>query len=162
MSSVNKVILVGYLGQDPETRYTQSGKAEVVLNLGTTDRWTDKNTGEKKEKTEWHRIKFYGKPAETIAKYMHKGKQMYIEGRISYYQYEKNGVTKYGTDIIGTSFQFLSGGSQSTTPLPSDQNQTNPPGGFTTQNTQQRQPQQGPERFTASTHFRPADDNIPL
>ena len=158
--SINKVILVGNLGRDPETRYTQSGKAEAILSLGTSEKWTDKATGEKKEKTEWHRIKIYGKRAETIAKYAHKGSQLYIEGRISYYQYDKNGVTQYGTDIICNEFKFLSGGTQSTTPLQSDRNQASPPGGFQTVGfpAKNNYPTQGPETFNAPSNFKPADD----
>ncbi len=107
MGSLNKVLLIGNLGADPEMKYLPSGDAVVNLSLATTDRWKDKQTGENKERTEWHRVSFFGKAAETIAEYMTKGSAMYIEGSIQTRKYEKDGVTHYATDIKGRSFQFL-------------------------------------------------------
>src|SRR5574343_1420591 len=82
MASVNKVILVGNLGADPETRYTASGDAICNIRLATTDSWKDKNTGEKREMTEWHRVVFYRRLAEIAGQYLKKGSQVYLEGRI--------------------------------------------------------------------------------
>ncbi|MDP8228530.1 MAG: single-stranded DNA-binding protein [Candidatus Electryoneaceae bacterium] len=104
---VNKVVLIGNLGKDPELRYTPNGLAVARLTLATTDRrkvgdeWTDQ--------TEWHRVVLFGKTAEAAGNYLSKGKQVYIEGRISYGSYEKDGVTRYTTDIIGNTMIMLGG-----------------------------------------------------
>ena len=110
MSGVNKVILVGRVSRDPETTYNQAGLAIVKFSLATSEEWKDKVTGEKKEKTEWHRIVAFGKPAEILGKYLRKGSQVYIEGRLQTNSWEKDGVKRYSTDIIVNSFQFLGGG----------------------------------------------------
>ncbi|MCP3924528.1 MAG: single-stranded DNA-binding protein [Desulfobacterales bacterium] len=107
MASLNKVILICSLGRDPETSYSQTGVACTKLSGATTERWNDKNTGEKKERTEWHRITFWGKQAETLARYTSKGSSLYIEGKLQTSQYEKNGEKRYSTEIIGTIFQFI-------------------------------------------------------
>ena len=104
---LNKVMLIGHLGQDPEVTYTQGGVAIAKFSLATSEKWNDKNTGEKKEKTEWHRITVFDKQAENAGRYLSKGKQVYIEGKIQYYQYEKDGVTMYGSDILAGQIQFL-------------------------------------------------------
>ncbi|MDZ7664190.1 MAG: single-stranded DNA-binding protein [Desulfotignum sp.] len=110
MAGVNKVILIGNLGRDPEIRYSQQGVAVVNFPIATSEQWTDKNTGEKQEKTEWHRIVAFGKPAEILEKYLSKGRQVYIEGRLQTSNYEKEGQTHYATDIVVINFQFLGGG----------------------------------------------------
>lgn len=107
MAGVNKCFIIGNLGRDPEVTYTQSGTAVAKITVATSETWNDKNSGEKQEKTEWHRITFFGKQAETIGKYMIKGSQIYIEGRLQTSQYEKDGVTRYSTDIIASNFQFI-------------------------------------------------------
>ena len=110
MASVNKVILVGNLGRDPEVRYAPSGDAVCMLNLATTDKWKDKNTGEAREATEWHRIVFYGKPAEIIAQYTAKGSPLYVEGALTTRKWQdKEGRDRYTTEIKGREFQFLGG-----------------------------------------------------
>ena len=109
MAGLNKVMLIGHLGRDPEIRYTQQGMAVVNCSLATTEQWSDKNTGERQEKTEWHRIVIFGKQAETFEKYLSKGRQVYVEGRLQTSSYEKEGQTHYATDIIVSSFQFLGG-----------------------------------------------------
>jgi len=114
MAGVNKVILIGNLGRDPEIRYSQQGVAVVNFPIATSEQWTDKNTGEKQEKTEWHRVVAFGKPAEILEKYLSKGRQVYIEGRLQTSNYEKEGQTHYTTDIIVTNFQFLGGGRSDT------------------------------------------------
>lgn len=105
---INKVILVGNLGNDPEIKYAQSGMAIATLSVATTSVRKDKD-GQQQEKTEWHRVKLFGKTAEVAAEYLKKGRQVYIEGRIEYGTYEKDGVKHYTTDIIGDDMQMLGG-----------------------------------------------------
>ncbi len=101
MASVNKVILIGNLGRDPETRYTTGGDAVTNINIATTDAWKDKN-GEKQEKTEWHRVVLFGRQAEIAGEYLKKGRPVYIEGRLQTRKYtDKDGVEKYATEIVG-------------------------------------------------------------
>jgi single-strand DNA-binding protein len=108
MASVNKVILVGNLGADPETRYQPSGDAITNVRVATTDRWKDKASGEMKEATEWHRVAFFGRLAEVAGEYLKKGSQVYIEGRIRTRKYQdKEGVERYSTEIIGDRMQML-------------------------------------------------------
>lgn len=107
MAGLNKVMIIGNLGRDPEVTYTQSGVAVAKITVATSEAWTDKTSGEKREKTEWHRITFFGKPAETIGRYMSKGSQIYVEGKLQTSQYEKDGITRYSTDIIANNFQFI-------------------------------------------------------
>jgi single-strand DNA-binding protein len=107
MASLNKTMIIGHLGRDPEVSYTPGGMAVAKLSIATSDTWNDKTTGEKKERTEWHRVTFFGKQAETIGKYTTKGSQLYVEGRLQTSSYEKDGITRYSTDIIASSFQFL-------------------------------------------------------
>ena len=108
MGSLNKVQLIGNLGQDPETKYLPSGDAVTNLSIATTDKWKDKQTGEPKEATQWHRVSFFGRRAEVIAEFLQKGDPIYVEGSLSYRTYEKEGVKHYATDIRGRDFQFLS------------------------------------------------------
>jgi single-strand DNA-binding protein len=108
MASVNKVIIVGNLGRDPETRYMPSGDAMTSIAVATTDTWKDKATGEKKEQTEWHRISFFGKLAEIAGQYLKKGSQVYIEGSLRTRKYtDKDGVEKYSTEIKADTMQML-------------------------------------------------------
>ena len=106
---VNKVILVGNLGADPELKYTQSGAAMTSLSIATTSSRKDRE-GNWQEKTEWHRVKVFGKTAETAGKYLSKGRQVYIEGHLEYGSYDKDGVKHYTTDIICDEMQMLGGG----------------------------------------------------
>ena len=108
MASVNKVILVGNLGKDPETRYTPDGAAITNITLATTDSWKDKATGEKKESTEWHRVAFFGRLAEIAGQYLKKGRPVYIEGRIRTRKWQdKEGQDRYTTEIIADQMQML-------------------------------------------------------
>ncbi|RJX30188.1 MAG: single-stranded DNA-binding protein [Oxalobacter sp.] len=108
MASINKVIIVGNLGRDPETRYTTNGEAMCNIAVATSDRWKDKNSGEQRESTEWHRITFFGKLAEIAGQYLKKGSQVYVEGRLRTRKYtDKDGVEKYATDIIADQMQML-------------------------------------------------------
>jgi single-strand DNA-binding protein len=110
MASVNKVIIVGNLGRDPETRYLPSGDAVSNINVATTDRYKDKATGEMKEATEWHRISFFGKLAEIAGQYLKKGSQVYVEGSLRTRKYtDKDGVEKFATEIRGETMQMLGG-----------------------------------------------------
>lgn len=110
MSGVNRVYIIGRLGKDPEIRYFQDGSAVCNFNIATSEEWKDKNTGEKKEKTEWHRIFAFGKLGEICGKYLSKGKQVYVEGRLQTRSWEKDGVTRYVTEIVAKEIQFLGGG----------------------------------------------------
>ena len=107
---VNKVILVGTCGQDPEVRYLPNGNAVTNLSLATSEQWTDKQTGQKVEKTEWHRVSMFGKVAEIAGEYLRKGSQVYIEGSLRTDKYtDKSGVERYTTDIIANEMQMLGG-----------------------------------------------------
>ena len=108
MASVNKVILVGNLGADPETKYLPSGDAVTNIRLATTDRWKDKASGETKEATEWHRIAFFGRLAEIAGEYLKKGSQVYVEGRIRTRKWQdKEGQDRYSTEIVADTMQML-------------------------------------------------------
>jgi single-strand DNA-binding protein len=108
MASVNKVILVGNLGADPETRYMPSGDAITNIRIATTDRWKDKASGEMKEATEWHRIAFFGRLAEIAGQYLKKGSQVYVEGRIRTRKWQdKEGQDRYTTEIVADAMQLL-------------------------------------------------------
>jgi single-strand DNA-binding protein len=108
MASINKVILVGNLGADPEVRYLPSGDAVTNIRLATTDRYKDKTSGEMKEATEWHRISFFGKLAEIAGEYLKKGSSVYIEGRIRTRKWtDQSGVEKYSTEIVADQMQML-------------------------------------------------------
>ena len=107
---INKVILVGNLGNDPEVRYTGSGTAIATLSVATSESWTDKQSGERQERTEWHRVKMFGKLAEIAGEYLKKGRQVYIEGSLRTEKYtDKQGVERYSTDIIASEMQMLGG-----------------------------------------------------
>jgi single-strand DNA-binding protein len=107
MASVNKVILIGNLGKDPETRYMPNGDAVTNITLATTESWKDKN-GEKQEKTEWHRVTFYRKLAEIAGEYLKKGRPVYVEGRLETRKWtDKAGVERYTTDIIASDMKML-------------------------------------------------------
>lgn len=113
MASVNKVILIGNLGRDPETRYLPSGDAVTNISIATTEKWKDKS-GEQKEATEWHRISFFGKLAEIAGEYLKKGASVYVEGRIKTrkWQDKESGQDKYSTEIVADRMQMLGGRSQ--------------------------------------------------
>jgi single-strand DNA-binding protein len=109
MASVNKVILIGNLGRDPETRYTTGGDAVTNLRIATTETWKDK-AGEKQEKTEWHTVVLFGRQAEIAGEYLKKGRPVYIEGRLQTRKYtDKEGVEKYSTEVVGDRMQLLGG-----------------------------------------------------
>ena len=124
MSGVNKVILVGNLGANPEMRFTQGGQAVANLRLATTERWTDKS-GQKQEATEWHRVVVWGKQAEIVGQYLTKGRQVYVEGSIRTRQWQdQQGQKRYTTEVVARNVQMLGGRGER---APDDVNATVPP-----------------------------------
>ncbi len=140
---INKVILVGNLGKDPDMKYTASGAAIANITVATSESWNDKQTGEKQEKTEWHRVVFFRRLAEIVGEYLHKGSQVYIEGKLQTRKWQdQNGQDRYTTEIVGNEMQMLgsragdtgsrpqpSGGFRKPSPQPAD-TQTQPENGF--------------------------------
>jgi len=107
---INKVILVGNLGADPEVRYTAGGTAIASLSVATSEQWTDKQSGQKQERTEWHRVKLFGRLAEIAGEYLKKGRQVYVEGSLRTDKYTgKDGIERYSTDIVASDLQMLGG-----------------------------------------------------
>ncbi|KJJ61519.1 single-stranded DNA-binding protein [Pseudomonas sp. 10B238] len=141
---INKVTLIGNVGGDPETRYMPNGNAVTNITLATTDAWKDKQTGQLQERTEWHRVVFFGKVAEIAGEYLRKGSQCYLEGRLQTREREKDGVKRYTTEIVvdmGGTLQLLGGkpDGQQSQPSQPRQQQTQRP-----QQTQ-RQPDNAPD-----------------
>jgi single-strand DNA-binding protein len=120
MASVNKVIILGNLGRDPEVRFSADGAAVCNIAIATSSSWKDKNSGEKREETEWHKVVFYGRLAEIAGDYLKKGKPVYVEGRLKTRKWQnKEGVDQYTTEVIADSMQLLGGreeGSQAPAP----------------------------------------------
>ncbi len=107
---INKVILIGNLGKDPEVRFTPSGQAVANFNIATSESWTDKTSGQKQERTEWHRIVVWGKLGELCGEYLKKGRQCYVEGRLQTREWtDKDGQKKYTTEVVANTVQFLGG-----------------------------------------------------
>lgn len=147
MASVNKVILVGNLGADPEVRYLPSGDAVANIRLATTDRYKDKASGEMKETTEWHRVSFFGRLAEIVSEYLKKGSTVYVEGKIRTRKYQaQDGTDRYSTDIVADSMQMLGGRAE---------------GGERQQPRQQAQQRAAPQQQAAGG-FDVMDDDIPF
>ena len=152
MAGVNKAILLGNLGRDPELSHTKKGTPVCRLNLATTRSWFNKDTNAKMEETEWHRISVWGKQAESCNKYLKKGRPIYVEGRIQTSKYEQDGVTKYSTEIIADTIQFLGGGeSKGNDGPPSSGGGTSPPSG-------EKKPGYDPADFAPP----PGGDDIPF
>lgn len=121
--SVNKVILLGHLGRDPEMRYAPSGAAIINVSLATSESWKDKQTGEKKEKTEWHNLVFFDKLAEIAGEYLRKGSQVYVEGKLQTRKWQdKDGKDKYTTDIRVEEMRMLGGKEERRSPAQADTN----------------------------------------
>lgn len=160
MASVNKVIIVGRLGQDPEVRYAQSGDAVCTLSVATSKRWKDKNSGQMQEKTEWHRLVIWGKRAETAAEYLKKGSQAYFEGELETRKWtDGSGVERYTTEIKVVEFQFLDsapkeGGGQA----PAPQQRQQAPRQQPVQQQRPAQQRQAPPAAGMDTY----DDDIPF
>jgi len=142
--SVNKVILLGRVGANPEVKYMPSGNAVVNLSIATNRKFKNQDTGSYDDKTEWHRVVFFNKPAETIGQYVKKGQQLYVEGRLQTRKWQdKDGVEKYSTDIISDNFTFVGSKSDSAQDFDSNPQQSNT------------------ENFDQSTPT-PSDDDIPF
>ena len=112
MASINKALIIGRLGRDPEVKYTPSGVAVCNFSVATSETWKDKQTGERKEKTEWHRISCYRKLAEICGQYLKKGREAYIEGKLQTRSWDQDGSKRYITEIIADTVQFLGGQGQ--------------------------------------------------
>ncbi|MEH6501493.1 MAG: single-stranded DNA-binding protein [Pseudoalteromonas distincta] len=158
---VNKVILIGNVGGDPEVRYLPNGNAVANITLATSDSWKDKQTGQQQERTEWHRVVFFGRIAEVVGEYVRKGSKMYIEGRLQTREWEKDGVKRYTTEIvvdIGGQMQLLDGkpqgGEQGMAPRPQQQRPAQQPA------PQQQPAQQAPQQATPD--YDSFDDDIPF
>lgn len=156
---VNKVILVGTCGQDPDVRYLPNGNAVTNLSLATSEQWTDKQTGQKVEKTEWHRVTLFGKVAEIAGEFVTKGTQVYIEGKLQTREWEKDGIKRYSTevhvDMRGT-MQLLG----SPAHRQASTNQQRPTGQRQQPRTQQAAPQNSQQG--APPDFDSFDDDIPF
>ena len=150
MAGINKVIIVGFLGNDPDVRTMPNGELVVNISVATSESWTDKNSGEKKEVTEWHRIVLYRRLAEIAGQYLHKGSQVYIEGRLKTRKWQdNNGQDRYSTEIQCDNFQMLGGRNQ-------DAAQNQPAKQQDKQQKAQSRPQQSEPPVDAF------DDNIPF
>ena len=145
MASVNKFIGIGNLGRDPETRYMPNGDAVTNISIACTETWKDKQTGEKKEQTEWVRVTFYRKLAEIACQYLKKGSSIYVEGRLQTRKWtDKDGVERYTTEIIADSMQMLGSGPKQDDGAP------------------QSRPQQRPQNQEFSTPDRFVSDDVPF
>ncbi len=143
---INKVIILGRVGADPEVKYTPSNIAMCRLSIATSSSWNDKSSGEKKEKTEWHRVVLWNKLAEIAEKYVKKGNQIYIEGRLETTKYEKDGVDRWSTSIIASSMEMLGKGGESATDSSSSFDKSN----------------QGSDQSSSIPNDQEFDDDIPF
>lgn len=157
MASVNKVILVGNLGRDPEVRYSAEGAAICNISLATTSQWKDRNTGERREETEWHRVVFYNRLAEIAGEYLRKGRSVYIEGRLKTrkWQDKDTGQDRYSTEIVADQMQMLGGRGDETTSADSSAPQatTSKPAGRS---------QRAPKPEQSAQSLADMDDDIPF
>jgi len=149
---VNKVILVGNIAE-PEVRYTGDGKAIANVSLATSETWKDKNNGEQKEATEWHRLVFFGKLAEIVEKYVKKGSKLYVEGRLQTRSWEKDGVKRYTTEVVCSEMQMLDSRAQPASGAGSTQPSVNPAGG---------QGAGAPPQSSQPQNFDNFDDDLPF
>lgn len=152
---VNKVILVGNLGRDPEVKYAANGAAITNVTIATSESWNDKQTGEKQEKTEWHRVVFFRRLAEIAGEYLRKGSQVYIEGKLQTRKWQdQNGQDRYTTEIVANEMQMLGGRGGEAGAQP--QAQQGGSGGFRDNS----KPQSSPAQSSSNNDF--ADDDIPF
>ena len=151
---VNKVILVGNVGNDPEVRYMPNGNAVANISIATSDSWKDRNTGEQQERTEWHRVVFFNRLAEIVEQYVKKGTKLYLEGRLQTRSYEQDGVKKYSTEIVANEMQMLDsrGATGSNQEFGDQSNRPTSPPQDSAQNSEQQ----------ASANFDNFDDDIPF
>ncbi len=160
MASLNKVLLIGNLGRDPEVRYMPNGEAVANFSIATTENWKDKN-GQKQEKTEWHNIVMYRRLAEIAGEYLKKGRPVYIEGRLQTRKWEKDGVTRYTTEIVADQMQMLGGRDGGTsTSFDDDAGQSAPPEDFNQM--PNRQQGSAPAPSKPAGNFDDFDDDIPF
>ncbi len=163
MASVNKVILLGNLGQDPEVKYMPSGGAVTNISIATTESWTDKNSGQKQERTEWHRVVFFNRLAEIVGEYLRKGSAVYVEGNLRTRKWQdQNGQDRYTTEIVAREMQMLGGrqGGSNDFASQSQQPQQQSQGGQI-----QEQQASSPQQNTAAAppqNFDNFDDDIPF
>lgn len=159
MASVNKVILVGNLGRDPEVRYGETGNAIANVSIATTSTWKDKSSGEKREETEWHRVVFYNRLAEIAGEYLKQGSSVYIEGRLKTrkWQDKETGADRYSTDIVADQMQMLGGGRGNGDERPQSGN-----GQRNNANASQGQRAPAPAPTNAGGGGHPMDDDIPF
>ena len=151
---VNKVILVGNVGNDPEVRYMPNGNAVANISVATSDSWKDKNTGDQQERTEWHRVVFFNRLAEIVEQYVKKGTKLYLEGRLQTRSYEQDGIKKYSTEIVANEMQMLD--SRGTGPNQEFGDQPNAPTVSSSRDSVEGSAQQVP------TNFDNFDDDIPF
>lgn len=151
---INKVILVGNCGKDPETRYMPSGGAVTNISIATSSSWKDKQTGEAKESTEWHNVVFFNRLGEIAGEYLKKGSQVYIEGRLKTEKYEKDGITRYSTKIIASEMQMLGGRSSGDSYAPAQSQQGGQQSG--------KQDSQATDKPQAAMVEEGFDDDIPF
>ena len=162
---VNKVILVGNVGGDPEVRYMPSGGAVTNVTLATSESWKDKQTGQPQERTEWHRVVFFNRLAEIAGEYVRKGSKLYVEGALRTRQWEQDGVKRYTTEIVASEMQMLDsrqgaaqqGGGFQPQAAPQQNYQQAPAGGASQPASAQQQPDQQPGGFDSDF-----DDDIPF
>jgi len=169
---INKVIIVGNLGNDPEVRYANNGNAIANLSLATSETWKDKNTGENQEKTEWHRVVMFGRLGEIAGEYLKKGSQIYIEGKLQTRKWQdQSGNDKYTTEIVANEMQMLGGrnemGAGGGSYAPSGQQKQQPAGGGFQQQPAQQQQQAPQQQSSPAAPAQPApsqdfDDDIPF
>ncbi len=149
---INKVILIGNLGNDPDIRYTASGAAVANISLATAETWRDKDSGEQQERTEWHRIVFFGRLAEIVGEYLKKGSQIYVEGRLQTRKWQdKEGNDRYTTEIVANEMQMLGGRSGGSANYESAQPSNSAP-----------QPAPAPEPVSSGSTTDDFDDDIPF
>ena len=166
MASLNKVILIGNLGRDPETRYAPSGDAICNLTIATTETWKDKTTGERREATEWHRVVFFGRLAEIAAQYLKKGSQVYVEGRLQTRKWQdKDGQDRYTTEIRADEMKMLGsrqgqGGDAAMGRQDSGGYDSAPPS--RPQQPSQRKPDSQPQPQQQNNNYADFDDDIPF
>jgi len=165
---INKVILVGNVGGDPETKYMPSGGAVTNLSIATSESWKDKQTGQPQERTEWHRVVFFNRLAEIASEYVRKGSKLYVEGSLRTRQWEQDGVKRYSTEIVASQMQMLDsrqGGAQAGGPQGGQNAQQGgqgaPQGGGQQQNYNQQAPQGRPQQQQSYQQQPPAQQQQP-
>lgn len=169
MASINKVILVGNLGNDPEVKYMPSGGAVTNISIATTENWKDKNTGEKQERTEWHRVVFFNRLAEIVGEYLRKGSSIYIEGSLRTRKWQdQSGQDRYSTEIVAREMQMLGGragagdsGGYSSAPSAAPAGGQSQPQGGGSSNAPQQQPS-APQSQPPAGNFDDFEDDIPF